>query len=359
MFTPIKLAAISVAAIALMVIGNSVVGHSAHAESNNVSTSDMMVSPSQKEFLTLEVTPVCADKSSSLAYWKVVNKNDFSDVISWKNLDNGVSGSFVAQPGTTTMQLATSYKDGANNQTEFKWTNNVSSTNSSNTPCDPPAPVDPPVLCIDGHTQQNLNITWLANNKVSISTKDGLPLCDDVQVFFSSYTMPANYNGQGFYGNTTAYPQPLFFSTSVTLNKGFSGTEELEIKLPDSCNNVQVDVYYAPEIKLVLSDGHGTQNIESKIYLSTGTCDDGQGNGGGETPTTPTVPTTPPVVTPPVTEGPLGNGAVGGSQENSLTMPTELPTTGAGHNLMTVMLPLLLAMFTYASLYFLLPNKQR
>lgn len=352
MYTPIKLAIISIAAVLLMLIGATVSGNAANAQSVESTPAELLVQAQPKEFLTLEVTPVCADNMSKLAYWKVVNKNADSEVVSWQNFDNGTTGSYVAPAGIS--QMTTGYDLAAgNNRTGFVWTNNVSSTNSSNTPCEPTQPVDPPIQCIDGRIQQNLTITWLANNKVSVATKDSLPLCDDVTVFFSSYIMPSNYDGNGFYGNTTAYPQTMFSSTSVTLTKGSSGAHELEIALPDSCNNVQVDVYYAPEITTVNADGHGTQNIESKVYLSAGAC--GNGNGGGQ-PEEPTTPVTPPItpVTPPVVDEPNGNGAVSAHPP----MPAELPMTGAKENMLMTFAPIILGLLTYLSMYYLLPSKR-
>ncbi|MFZ1250445.1 MAG: LPXTG cell wall anchor domain-containing protein [Candidatus Microsaccharimonas sp.] len=347
MFTPLRTAIFAVVAISSMVMGTLALSGSAHAE--------MTPAPAQ-DFLTLEVTPVCADNTAKLAYWKVVNKNAEAEPISWNNFDNGTSGSYTAAPGES--EMTTGYDLAAgNNRTGFVWTNNVSSTNSSNTPCQPEEPTVPPVQCIDGSIQQNLVIQWVSNNHVTIKTKDAAPLCDDVTIFFSSYVMPSNYNGQGFYGNPTAYPQYKFSSDLVTLTKGTDGSSELKVELPVSCHNVQLDVYYGPEIETVGSNGHGTQNIESRVLLSDGPCDNGNGNGGGE-PTTPVTPVTPTPTTPVVTEPSMGNGAVGGTSPKAEPLPAELPTTGANVNYKSLLVALLAGLMTYGILFAVLPKNK-
>jgi hypothetical protein len=358
MFTPLRTAVLAVVAISSIFMGTLAVGNSAHAE--------MMPAPEQG-FITLEVTPLCADNTAKVAYWKVVNKNADAEEINWNNFDNGTSGSYIAAPGES--KLTTGYDLAAgNNRTGFVWTNNVSSTNSSNTPCQPETtpvteePSVPPVQCVDGSVQQNLTIIWLSNDHVTIKTKNGAPLCDDVTVFFSAYVMPYNYDGQGFYGNPTAYPQHKFSSDSVTLEKGTDGTAELKVELPVSCHNVQLDVYYGPEIETVGSNGHGTQNIESKVILSDGTCENGNGSAGG-TPSTPTTPVTPaaPITTSPVVPAPsMGNGAAGGSAPKAQALPAELPTTGANANYgKSLLLALLAGLATYGILFTILPKNKK
>lgn len=363
MFTPLKAAVFAVVAISAVLLGSMATGHSAHAE---------MVSAPTQGFITLEVTPICADNTAHLAYWKVVNKNADPEIISWTNYDNATSGTYTAPAGESKMSTGYDLAAG-NNRTGFVWTNNVSSTNSSNTPCNddsttPTDPTTPPVVtCIDGSIQQNLVITKISNSQVSIKTKDGAPLCDDVTVFFSSYVMPYNYDGNGFYGNPTAYPQTKFDSDSVTLTKGTDGTAILTITLPASCENVQTDVYYGPEITSVGADGHGTQNIVSNVILSDGTCDSGQGGaGGGDTPpTVPTTPTTPvepmtPVVTPPITIPTMGNGAASGTSAQATSLPAELPHTGAnGLVSKSALIALLAGLATYGILFAVLPRRAK
>lgn len=149
--------------------------------------------------------------------------------------------------------------------------------------------------CIDGHTQQNL-VVAIDHGNASVHTLGDAPLCEDTTVNFSSYTMPANYDGNGFYGNPTAYPQPIFDTEQVVLPAGSNGQADMQIDLPDDCNNIQVDVYYGDVVSEVGPDGHGTANILSEVYMSTGECQVEQpeqpgqpGMGGNETPATPVV----------------------------------------------------------------------
>ena len=139
-----------------------------------------------------------------------------------------------------------------------------------------PTPV-PKVPCVDGNTKENLQIVFPAYGTATVATTNHAPLCEGITVFFSSYVVPANYDGQGFelasgVTNPTVYPQPIFDSTLVTLPAGFKDTITLNIKMPATCNNVQVDVYYPPEITTVTISGHGAQYISGLIYNSNGHC---------------------------------------------------------------------------------------
>jgi hypothetical protein len=361
MNTPLKLAALFVVLISLMFVGNTVLAKTAHAQSMPNTQIITENTEHKSNFIPLEVTPVCADDSSNLAYWKVVNKNSEAAEIRWENHDTNIKGEYLAPSGLS--EMTTHYEaDAGNNRTGFIWNGEYSSTNSQNVPCTTEVPIEPPVTCSDGRIQQNLSVLWIAENTVAVTTSNTLPLCEDVEVFFSSYVMPAHYDGGPFYGNTTAYPQHIFSSVSIVLKKGTTGNALMALDLPDRCNNIQVDVYYAPEIEVVLENGHGTQNIVSKVYLSEGSCE--------ESPVTPETPVTPTLPTPPVTnpqtpaptlpvEASQGNGAVMAEKQTELTTPKELPATGPREGVSAFIAPLVAALLTYVSLYFLLPTKQR
>ncbi len=189
--------------------------------------------------------------------------------------------------------------------------------------------------CVDGNVRANLSVTWNTNGNVTVGTKDNKMLCNDVTLFFSSYTMPDNYNGQPFMHNPTASPQTIFGNATAVLKKGEAKTVAMAINLPESCKNIQVDVYYAPKIETVGSNGHGNQYISGKIINKTqNEC----------TPVTP--PVTPEVPTPeaqtPETPAP---------EVNIPEVPAELPHTGGGlAGTMTV--GTVLSTATYAGLYF-------
>jgi hypothetical protein len=281
-------------------------------------TNAPVVTQDTTNLIPLEITPVCSDASTSTAFWQVNNKNTSDVEIDWTNIDNGQTGSYSAIPGMT--QLST-YFDSTdpNNTTSFSSEGNVTQTNATEAPCAPVTP--PPATCIDGSVQQNLDITWVSPNQVTVQTVNDQPLCNSVSIDFSSYVMPASYNGQGFYlvydptnpandvPNPTAFPQTIFDNQGATLEAGTDGLTTLTVNLPCACNNTQVDVYYGPEQTTIGPDGNGTANIASQIYPSNGACSTGPTNpGGGSGGGSGTNPVTPPV-TPPVTGG-KGSGFV-------------------------------------------------
>lgn len=140
--------------------------------------------------------------------------------------------------------------------------------------------------CVDGTVRSNLAVTWINSGSVTVGTVDNKPLCNDTTVYFSSYTAPDNYNGKGFSNNPTASPQSIFDSTSVVLKKDATTPVAMKVSLPEACKNMQVDVYYGPEITTVTEKGHGGQYISGKILLKT------------QNECTPVTPETPAPVTP-------------------------------------------------------------
>ena len=165
--------------------------------------------------------------------------------------------------------------------------------------------------CVDGKNRSNLVVTWISNSEVTVGTVNNKPLCNDTDLFFSSYTMPDNYNGKPFNDNPTATPQTIFGNTAVALKKDSVKPVKATIKLPEACKNIQVDVYYAPKIETVSKAGHGSQYISGKIISKTNdACTP-------DVPVTPVVPTAEaqtPETPKPVVVIP--------------TTPTELPKTG-------------------------------
>lgn len=163
--------------------------------------------------------------------------------------------------------------------------------------------------CVDGTVRANFAVTWIATDNVSVKTVNNKLLCADVTVFFSSYVLPDNYNGQGFVGNPTASPQTHFDSTSAVLKKGTNGATNLKIKIPEACKGMQVDLYYAPQITTVTSKGHGNQYISGKILSKTQeTC-------------TPVTPEEPPVIP----EVPVPEAETPPTQPPVVVVPVETP----------------------------------
>jgi len=188
--------------------------------------------------------------------------------------------------------------------------------------------------CVDGKNSGNLVVTWISNSEVTVGTVKNKPLCNDLDLHFSSYTMPDNYNGKPFNNNPTATPQTIFDNAPASLEKGSTKPVKLAIKLPEACKNIQVDVYYAPIIETVSQAGHGSQYISGKIISKTNDA------------CTPDVPVTPVVPTPeaqtPETPKPV---------VIIPSTPLELPKTG-NSLLSTIAAGTLLSVSTYAAVLF-------
>src|SRR4051812_33648693 len=105
--------------------------------------------------------------------------------------------------------------------------------------------------CVDGTIKSNLSATLVDRNTVTVGTKDQKPLCDDVTLYFSSYSLPSTYNGEKFKDNPTAIPQSLFHTTVVTLPKGMTETKTVTVTTPEACKPTQVDLYYGPEVTAI------------------------------------------------------------------------------------------------------------
>lgn len=117
-------------------------------------------------------------------------------------------------------------------------------------------------LCVDGSTRDNFISTWQADDTVSVQTKSGKPVCEDVVMYFSSYTLPASYNGERFGDNPTAYPQQLYHATKFTITKNQTASGVVTVAMPDLCKTAaQVDVYLGPEITVVGADGHQGRGV--------------------------------------------------------------------------------------------------
>lgn len=220
----------------------------------------------------LEITPICSSADLGVSFWNVHNKNAESTVGTWQNFDANATDTFTAQSGNTL--FVTDYnKDSHNNRTEFKSYADRVERNATEYSCD-----QMDVLpCVNGAIQQNLEVA-INGDTATIASLNSVPLCDDVTINFSSYVMPSSYDGQdvayenGSFGNTTAYPQQIFATKQALLQAGTDGATELQIALPDACNNTQVDVYYGDTISTVGVNGHGTVNILSDLYPSNGVC---------------------------------------------------------------------------------------
>lgn len=117
----------------------------------------------------------------------------------------------------------------------------------------------------NGTTKKDFTGEWISRDTVKFSTTNNVELCQDVEVYVSSYTMPDNYNGEKFYNNPTATPQVLFASKKLVLEKGTTGSRTVTIDVPSVCKNVQTDAYLAPEVKVVGPSGHEGRAFATQI----------------------------------------------------------------------------------------------
>ena len=72
-----------------------------------------------------------------------------------------------------------------------------------------------PIACVDATKTANLLWQWAGSDHISVSLKGNKPACVATTLFFSSYTMPDTWDGNGF--NGTAVPQTRYDSDSVTI----------------------------------------------------------------------------------------------------------------------------------------------
>lgn len=128
--------------------------------------------------------------------------------------------------------------------------------------------------CVDGSVKSNLSATLKERGTIEIATADGMPLCNDVTLNFSSYTLPDNYNGKGFTDNATAIPQTQFSNTVVTLERGMTKPVLATVSTPPACKATQIDLYYGPN-QTQINTSEGILNHEAvtgKVYNATESC---------------------------------------------------------------------------------------
>jgi len=182
--------------------------------------------------------------------------------------------------------------------------------------------------CVDGSIASNLKVEWKGDSQITVTTQSGLKLCNDVELYYSTYRMPDNYDGNGFSAaNKTSYPQTVTQIYKFTLAAGTYGSGLKNVPAPDYCSNTQVDLYYGPEKTTIDQNGHGSQFIAGEIFTrDTTKCQPGMGGGTPTTPETPSVPETPATPSTPVTT----------------PAPMVLPNTGndASQNVLSALLSL-------------------
>jgi hypothetical protein len=122
--------------------------------------------------------------------------------------------------------------------------------------------------CTKGTKYTDFTGSYSGRDTMTVQTKNGVKLCNDVDVHFASFIAPANYNGNGFKNNPTAIPQSQYYIRTVTLKKGTTGKTTVTVKVPDDCTNYQIDAYIGPvQTKITTSEGFiGTNAIVGKLF---------------------------------------------------------------------------------------------
>jgi len=288
MITTAKSAVLLVAAISTMAFAALFMGHSTFAASD----------------IPVEIIPRCSSATAGISYYEVDNKNADSVSIAYDNASANATGTFTATPGTSALYVAYNSSD-PNNTTSFTYQGVTTQTNANvGTTCD--ADQLPPVVptCTDATDASQLNVVWNNDSQIAITTKTGLPVCNTVTLYYSTYRMPDNYNGAGFETNgtvnPTAIPQTEEQSYTFTLEAGTFGTWLENVPAPNYCYNTQADVYYGPEVTGIDANGYGyhadgsstggyghaSQYIASMTYATNTTkCAPGMGGGSPTTPT--------------------------------------------------------------------------
>lgn len=122
--------------------------------------------------------------------------------------------------------------------------------------------------CTKGDKYTDFTGSYSGRDTMTVQTKDGKLLCNDVTVNFGSFIAPDNYNGNGFKNNPTAIPQTMYYNKTITLKKGTNGKTTHTVKVPDDCTNYQIDAYIGPvQTKITTSEGLiDTNAIVGKLF---------------------------------------------------------------------------------------------
>lgn len=127
--------------------------------------------------------------------------------------------------------------------------------------------------CVKGDKYTDFTGSYSGRDTMTVETKNGVKLCNDVIVHFASFVAPDNYNGKGFKNNPTAIPQSQYYIRTVTLKKGTTGKTTVTVQVPNDCTNYQIDAYIGPvQTKITTSEGFiNTNAIVGKLFQKTKT----------------------------------------------------------------------------------------
>ena len=224
----------------------------------------------------MTITAVCVTAAAGTAQWRIGNPNPFQIAVSWTDAATQSAQSVTPSYGYTTVTTTYDTTSAAPSVT-FEQAGLPDQTVAvSATAC-----TQPIQGCVDGYARDNLSYNWSKDGTVTVKTVNDAPLCADVPVYLSAYTLPATYDESGVFDDSSV-PQEKFASTSAVLKAGTNGNTTLQIAVPNACTDYQLDLYYDPEITEISYGGHGAQLIYGDIYLHTMTdCSKPTGGSGG------------------------------------------------------------------------------
>jgi len=132
-------------------------------------------------------------------------------------------------------------------------------------------PVSATDNCVSGSKYTDFDGSYTGRDTMTVWTKGNKPLCKDVNVNFTSFTVHNKYNGKGFKNNPTALPQSSFYNKTVTLKKGTNGKTTVKVSVPDACTDYQIDAYVGPvQTKITTNEGLvNTTAIVGKLFQRT------------------------------------------------------------------------------------------
>lgn len=127
--------------------------------------------------------------------------------------------------------------------------------------------------CVKGDKYTDFTGYVTGKDTLTVETKGGKKLCNDVKVNFASFVIHNDYNGKGFANNPTALPQTQYYLKTVTVKKGTTGKTTVTVSVPDACTNYQIDAYIGKvQTKITTSEGLvGTNAIAAKLFQKTKT----------------------------------------------------------------------------------------
>lgn len=124
--------------------------------------------------------------------------------------------------------------------------------------------------CLKGDIRQHFVIDWNEDQRSgTVRTIDNRPLCEDTPLTVSTFTLPTNYDGRGWWLydedrlNPTVVPQTHYKTEKFVMKKGTNGNIAFKTALNPECGRwVQTDAYVGnDEIRQIVGKG----GIEDRI----------------------------------------------------------------------------------------------